>query len=113
MTLLSGRKGIYLLLATLALGALLAFGWETLAGAQSEDSSTERMDVSSVGSDSDVPYDGPSGIWVTANGKASGAPDIAVISLGVESVEETAAAARANAASGHEGRNGCPDRRRR
>ena len=92
MTLLTGRNGIYLLLATLALAALFAFGWVTLAGAQGEGSDTENT------GDSGVPYDGPSGIWVTGNGKASGAPDIAVVSMGVESVEETAAAARANAA---------------
>ncbi len=98
MTLLTGRNGIYLLLAALALGALLAFGWVTLAGAQGENSNTEKIDGSIAGTDSDMPYAGPSGIWVTGNGKASGAPDIAVVSMGVESVEETAAAARANAA---------------
>ena len=97
MTLLSGRNGIYLL-ATLALAALFAFGWVTLAGAQGEDSDTEKVDASGSDSDSGVSYNGPSGIWVTGNGKASGAPDIAVVSMGVESVEETAAAARANAA---------------
>lgn len=97
MTLLSGRNGFYLL-ATLALAALFAFGWVTLAGAQGEDSDTEKMEASSSDSDSGVSYNGPSGIWVTGNGKASGAPDIAVVSMGVESVEETAAAARANAA---------------
>lgn len=97
MTLLSGRNGIYLL-ATLALAALFAFGWVTLAGAQGEDSNTEKMDASGSDTDSGVSYNGPSGIWVTGNGKASGAPDIAVVSMGVESVEETAAAARANAA---------------
>jgi uncharacterized protein YggE len=97
MTLLSGRNGFYLL-ATLALAALFAFGWVTLAGAQSEDSDTEKVDAPSSHSDSGVSYNGPSGVWVTGNGKASGAPDIAVVSMGVESVEETAAAARANAA---------------
>ena len=97
MTLLSGRNGIYLL-ATLALAALFAFGWVTLAGAQGEDSDTEKMDASGSDNDSDLSYNGPSGIWVTGNGKASSAPDIAVVSMGVESVEETAAAARANAA---------------
>lgn len=97
MTLLSGRNGIYLL-ATLALAGLFAFVWVTLAGAQGEDSDTEKMDAASSGSDSGLSYNGPSGIWVTGNGKASGAPDIAVVSMGVESVEETAAAARANSA---------------
>ena len=46
MTLLSGRNGIYLLLATLALAGLFAFGWVTLAGAQGENSDTEEMDAS-------------------------------------------------------------------
>ena len=45
------------------------------------------------------PYQGPQGLLVTGKGTASGAPDIAVISLGVESVEDTAAEARTNAAS--------------
>ena len=98
MTLLSGRNGFYLLLATLALAGLFAFGWVTLAGAQGENSDTEEMDASGSDTDSGVSYSGPSGIWVTGNGKASGAPDIAVVSMGVESVEETAAAARSNAA---------------
>ena len=98
MTVLGGRKGIYLLLVALALGGLLAFGWVTLAGAQGENSAAQETDASSAGGGSDVPYDGPSGIWVTGNGKASGAPDIAVISLGVESLEETASAARTKAA---------------
>ena len=99
MTLLTGRNRIYLLLAVLAVSALLAVGWVTLAGAQGEDSGTEKMAAASAAGDSDVPYDGPSGISVTGNGTASGAPDIAVVSLGVESLEDTAAAARANAAS--------------
>jgi len=38
------------------------------------------------------------GIWVSGTGKASGIPDLGVISLGVESLEDTAAAARGQAA---------------
>ena len=91
MTLLTGRNRIYLLLAALALIALLTAGWVTLAGAQESASSSDG--------DSDMTYDGPHGIWVSGNGKASGAPDIAVVSLGVESVEDTAAEARARAAA--------------
>ena len=57
------------------------------------------MEAAGSDGDSSLKYDGPSGIWVSGNGKASGAPDIATISLGVESVEDTAATARANAAA--------------
>ena len=45
------------------------------------------------------PYEGPQGMYVSGYGTVSGTPDIAVISMGVESVEDTAAAARANAAA--------------
>ena len=44
-------------------------------------------------------YDGAQGIQVRASGSVAGEPDIAVISLGVESVEDTASEARANAAA--------------
>lgn len=44
-------------------------------------------------------YAGPQGLYVGGNGRVSGTPDVAVISMGVESVEDTAAAARANAAA--------------
>ncbi len=105
MTLLTGRNRIYLLLATLALAALLAVGWAAYVSAQEGTPAAQNTETEATGttmtqaSDSGVPYDGPSGIWVSGNGKASGAPDIAVVSLGVESVEDTAATARANAAS--------------
>ena len=45
------------------------------------------------------PYEGPQGMYVSGYGTVSGSPDIAVISMGVESVEDTAAAARAKAAA--------------
>ena len=41
---------------------------------------------------------GNTGIWVNGTGKASGTPDLGVISLGVESLEDTAAEARGQAA---------------
>lgn len=44
------------------------------------------------------PYDGDQGIDVRATGTASGVPDLAVINLGVESVEDTASEARSKAA---------------
>ena len=99
MTLMMGRNRVYLLLAGLALTALLTAGWATLADAQEQDSDVKMTSTFSSDGDAVVPYDGPSGIWVSGNGKASGAPDIAVISLGVESVEDTAAIARARAAA--------------
>ncbi len=43
-------------------------------------------------------YDGPAGIHVSGTGTATGVPDVAVISLGVESSENTSAEARAKAA---------------
>ncbi len=107
MTLLTGRNRIYLLLATLALAAVLAVGWAALAGAQEDDPEAENTETtgmqmmgdSASDGDAGVPYDGPSGIWVSGTGKASAAPDIAVVSMGVESVEDTAADARASAAT--------------
>ena len=107
MTLLTGQNRIYLLLAIVAVAVLLAVGWAAYAGAQEGTPETESiesttmtmMEASASGSDSGVPYEGPSGIWVSGNGKATGSPDIAVLSLGVESAEETAAAARTNAAA--------------
>lgn len=44
-------------------------------------------------------YAGPQGLYVGGAGMVSGAPDVAVLRMGVESVEDTAAAARANAAA--------------
>ena len=99
MILVSVRRRLYFALAALALASLLAVSWVALAQAQSQDSNQGQMDVSDPDNDTAVPYDGPSGIWVSGKGSASGAPDLAVLSLGVESVEETAAAARANAAA--------------
>lgn len=104
---LTMRKHFSLLLAALVVTALLAVGWASYAEAQegapeTEDTESTGMmtseDTASHG-DVGVPYGGPSGIWVSGVGKASGAPDIAVLSLGVESLEDTAAAARVNAAT--------------
>ena len=54
---------------------------------------------SSVGKAGQVtPYDGQQGLHVRATGSVTGTPDIAVISLGVESIEDTASEARAMAA---------------
>jgi uncharacterized protein YggE len=46
-----------------------------------------------------APYDQEQGIRVRATGTASGVPDLAIISLGVESIEDTASEARAKAAT--------------
>ena len=99
MTLLNGRNGIYLLLAALVVGALLAIGLVTWSESQNRGSSIVSADALTPSGDSDVAYEGPSGIHVSGTGSASGAPDIAVISLGVEALEDTAAVARTNAAS--------------
>ena len=104
MNLLHGRFRIHLLMAILALTALLATGCAAQAGAQDsgEDGTASRTytwEPPAYPGSFGGPYDGPSGIWVNGSGKASGAPDVAVVSLGVESVEETAAAARSNAAA--------------
>ena len=54
---------------------------------------------SSVGKAGQVtPYDGQQGLHVRATGAVTGTPDIAIISLGVESIEDTASEARAMAA---------------
>ena len=42
----------------------------------------------------------PVGIWVVGQGSASGVPDLAVVSLGVEALADSAAEARAEAAKG-------------
>ena len=106
MTLLEGRNRFYLLVALLAVAVVVAVGWAAWVGA--EESATEPQNAGinvnmQVAADGEAPYDGPSGIWVSGHGKASGTPDTAVISLGVESVEDTAAAARANAAAAMKG----------
>jgi uncharacterized protein YggE len=102
----NSRNRIFLATGLLAVVALMIVAWATLARAQDGGSSNagsptvvaQTTESSASGDGSGVAYDGPSGIWVSGNGKASGAPDLAVISLGVESLEETAAEARANAA---------------
>ena len=111
MTMLTGNNRIYLVLAVLALVAIVTVGWVTMAGAESPDTGTDGDSEGSMkmamstdpDGDSGIAYEGPSGIWVSGTGKASGAPDIAVISLGVESIEETAAEARSNAATAMSG----------
>ncbi len=44
------------------------------------------------------PYDGAQGVHVGATGTASGVPDLAIVNLGVESIEDTASEARSKAA---------------
>ena len=46
-----------------------------------------------------APYDAEQGLRVRATGSVKAAPDIVVISLGVEAIEDTASLARANAAN--------------
>ena len=58
--------------------------------------STPRSPVGKA--DQVTPYDGQQGLHVRATGSVTGTPDIAIISLGVESIEDTASEARAMAA---------------
>lgn len=50
-----------------------------------------------------APYDGAQGIHARATGTVSGTPDLAILNLGVESVEDTASEARAAAAEAMDG----------
>ncbi len=97
--LLANNNRLYLAAAVLVAAGLLALAWVALARAQEQEPGTEKMAGASAGPGAAMPFSGPSGIWVTGNGEASGSPDIAVVSLGVESLEETAAASRVNAAN--------------
>ena len=101
MALLTGRNRTYLLLAILLASVAITAVWATLAGADSPETreGSVSMDAMTQASDHGIPYDGPSGIWVNGIGRASAAPDIAVVSLGVEAIEETAGEARSSAAT--------------
>ena len=102
MQLASSRNRIILVAGLLAVAVLIVVAWATLVRAQDSTTpaATPQATVTSTGEgDSGIAYEGPSGIWVSGSGTASSAPDIAVISLGVESQEDTAADARANAAT--------------
>ena len=107
MTTPTGRSQMYVLLTVIALVAIVAVGWVTLAGAHgspAENGGTMQTTMP-AGADDDggVGYDGPSGIWVNGTGKAGAPPDIAMISLGVEAIEDTAAEARSKAAAAMSG----------
>ena len=107
MTLREGKNRAFLLLAALLTGLILTALWASLAGAQSPgeekdndgDGASQVMKDESYRSGGRVPYEGPSGIRVSATGRANAAPDIAVVSLGVEALEDTASEARASAAT--------------
>ncbi len=115
MVRLTGAKGTRLFVLLTALALLLSTGcWAgaymgSYANGVGENGST-LMDKTDGGSawpsmsfrgtgSSVAPYDQEQGLRVRATGTASGIPDIAVISLGVESVEDTASEARAMAAT--------------
>ena len=113
------RIANFRLLALLAALALLftTACWAGVAGAPfDEDGSYRAMDDSSgsgwysysagksgYGAGRIGPYDGAQGVHVRATGTASGAPDLAVINLGVEAVEDTASEARSRAAEAMNG----------
>ena len=107
MALLIARNKTYLVLAVLLAAVAIAAVWAAMAGADSPGSDTDSGEHSASGTtktggsggDHGVAYEGPAGIWVNGTGKASAEPDIAVVSLGVEAMEDTAAEARSAAAS--------------
>ena len=109
MLLASSRNRVFLVSGILMIAALIVIAWATLGAAQGHHASDRAASIVAAqtgvesGGGATIPYDGPSGIWVSGSGKASGAPDIAMISLGVESLEDTAAEARANAAKAMNG----------
>ena len=105
MALLTGRNRISPfagadLLAGVAITAVWATGSRSAIGARFR---CETAAPTESGAGSGVAYDGPSGIWASGTGRASAAADIAVISLGVESIEPTAAEARSEAATAMSG----------
>ena len=105
------------LLATLALLLTTACWASVFKGTYGDsDSYREKMRSSAsapsvrpsaAGTDGKIgliaPYDGAQGIHVRAFGSVAAEPDIAIISLGVESIEDTASEARAMAAKAMEG----------
>lgn len=108
MLMASSRNRLFLVAGLVAVAVLAAIAWAALARAQDGGTGTQAMATPAAATptpqpaaadgDSGVAYEGPSGIWVNGTGKATSAPDIAVISLGVEALEDTAAEARAEAA---------------
>ena len=106
MLMASSRNRLFLVAGLVAVAVLVAVTWAALARAQdggtgsqvTPAAATPAPQPAAADGDSGIAYEGPSGIWVNGTGKASGAPDIAVISLGVEALEDTAAEARAEAA---------------
>ena len=70
----------------------------TKGDSASGDWSSIRGGKSGYGVDRTGPYDGAQGIHVRATGTASGTPDLAILSLGVEAVANPASEAREHAA---------------
>lgn len=103
MALLTGRNRTYLLLGMLLAAVVIVAVWTAMAAADSPATggteSPEAMTQPGGQGGHGIPYEGPSGIWVSGTGKASAAPDLAVVSLGVEAEADTAAEARASAAA--------------
>lgn len=106
MLMASSRNRLFLVAGLVAVAVLVAVAWAALARAQDGETgnqatpaaATPTPQPAAADGGSGIAYEGPSGIWVNGTGKASSAPDIAVISLGVEALEDTAAEARAEAA---------------
>ena len=107
MTLVTRRNKILFAMAVLSLIAFFAVAWAAFAREQDQgagdlatgitDYQTSPAGQSSSGGS--MTYEGPSGIWVSGTGTVSAPPDIAVVSVGVEAQEDTAAVARSIAAN--------------
>lgn len=86
------KKGLLLVVALVAVVALLLVGCEETTTSESASSENLQTSLACDGSQQ-------TGIWVSGEGKAMAAPDIAILSLGIESQETTVKAAQTNAAS--------------
>lgn len=97
MARLTAANKTLLLLAVTALALLLAVAIVTQTAAQEEPDGETHPE--STANSVSLSYEGPTGIRVSGTGVAGGIPDIAIVSLGVEAIGETAAEARASAAT--------------
>ncbi len=94
MAQLIGGKRLYLLIPAVLILFLAIFFWTASGQAQEPGADAGIAQNGSA----EMGYNGPSGIWVNGQGTASGAPDMAVISLEVEVNASSAATARTEAA---------------
>lgn len=94
------RYGLALFAAALLAALAVACGDDSDSAA-AESSMTETAATAAMAemaSRGTSPYGSPSGIWVTGQSSISLVPDLAILDIGVESLEETVAEARVEAA---------------